>query len=260
MDAVEALAKDPKVKGMWCVPVFSNPTGCVYSEETVKRLASLNPAAKDFRLFWDDAYFIHQFGPKKPFAGNILKECEAQSNPDLAMVFASFSKVTFPGASVAAAAASKANLSWIRNRLSKETVGPDKLNQLRHARFFKNADGVLEHMQKMSKLLKPKFDIALGALERNLSGVCSWSNPEGGYFISLNTPDGCARRTIELSKEAGVAVTGAGAAFPYGLDKRDRNIRLAPSFPAISDLELAVEIFCAACNVAALEKAEAELG
>ncbi|MDR2751621.1 MAG: aminotransferase class I/II-fold pyridoxal phosphate-dependent enzyme [Clostridiales bacterium] len=254
MDAVEALAKDASVKGMWCVPVFSNPTGCVYSAETVKRLASLNPAAKDFRLFWDDAYFIHQFGPKKIHQGNILKECEACSNPDLALVFASFSKVTFPGASVAAVAASKANLSWVRNRMSKEMVGPDKLNQLRHARFFKNADGVLEHMQKMSNLLKPKFDTVLSSLERNLSGACTWSKPEGGYFISLNTPDGCAKRAIELSKEAGVAVTGAGATFPYGVDPRDRNIRLAPSFPALGDLKLAVEIFCAACNLAALEK------
>jgi DNA-binding transcriptional MocR family regulator len=262
MDAVAKLAQDPQIKGMWCVPVFSNPTGCVYSNETVSAIASLKPKAPDFRLFWDNAYFIHQFGPRRPEFPCITKECARHGNPDMPYMFASFSKVTFPGSSIAAVASSKANLDHMRKRLTIETIGPDKMNQLRHARFFKDAQGVLEHMRKIADIIRPKFEAVLDILEKNLGskGMGEWSKPEGGYFISFNAPPGCARRIVALCREAGLTLTSAGATYPNGYDPQDSNIRLAPSFPSVKELTLAMEVFCSACELACLEKEHSMLG
>ncbi|MDR1541845.1 MAG: aminotransferase class I/II-fold pyridoxal phosphate-dependent enzyme [Clostridiales bacterium] len=257
MDAACRLAQsDAMVKGMWCVPVFSNPTGCIYSEETVKRLAALSPKADDFRLYWDNAYCVHNFSGSRPQIPNILRECEKAGNPDMPLIFTSLSKVSFPGAAIAAFAASQANCAQMRESLSARIIGPDKLNQLRHVRFFKDFDGILRHMEKMAELIRPKFEAALSILESNLGGkgVAAWQNPKGGYFISLDTLDGCAKRTVELCREAGVILTEAGATFPYKKDPRDRNIRIAPTYPALEQLKQAMEVFCVACEMAALEK------
>ena len=256
MDMIESLVSgDPMVKGIWCVPFFSNPNGCVYSEETMKRLANLK-GAPDFRLYWDNAYFIHNFRGARPKLFNILKECEKAENPNMPLVFTSFSKISFSGAGVAAMASSKSNCRHILKRLAIQTVGPDKLNQLRHARFFKSADGVYSHMEKMAKILRPKFDIVFDALQQNLGGkgIAEWFEPDGGYFVSVDTYDGCARRTVDLCREAGVIITNAGATYPNGNDPRDRNIRLAPTYPSQDDLKQAIEIFCIALQIAALEK------
>ncbi|MCL2099113.1 MAG: aminotransferase class I/II-fold pyridoxal phosphate-dependent enzyme [Oscillospiraceae bacterium] len=259
MDIVEKLAaSDPMIKGMWCVPVFSNPDGIVYSDETVRRIAALKTAADDFRLYWDNAYCIHQIKGKPPVIPNILRECEAAGNPNMPLVFASFSKISMAGAGVACMASSVSNCEYIRKRFFTQTIGPDKLSQLRHVRFFKDYKGVLAHMEKMAVLLKPKFDTVLGALKSELGalGVGEWNEPEGGYFVSFNALEGCAKRVVELCKEAGVVMTGAGATFPYGKDPHDRNIRIAPTYPKIGELQKAMEIFCAAVKLASLEKLE----
>ncbi|MDR3240147.1 MAG: aminotransferase class I/II-fold pyridoxal phosphate-dependent enzyme [Clostridiales bacterium] len=263
MDQVEKLARaDPMIKGMWCVPVYSNPTGCVYAPETVRRLARLCPAARDFRLFWDNAYGVHAFAEERPRIPNILRECEEAGCPELPLIFTSLSKVSFAGAAVAAAACSKTNRKAILRRAALETPsGPDKLNQLRHVRFFQNAEGVYRHMEKMAALIRPKFDAALDALDRRLSSrlaggksAAMWTKPKGGYFISVYTADGCAARTVALCREAGVVLTPAGAAYPYGLDPKDSHIRLAPTYPAVADLLRAMEVFCVSLELAALEK------
>ncbi len=257
MDLVEKLvAEDPLIKGMWCVPIFSNPDGCVYSDKTVKRLANLKPAADDFRLYWDNAYCVHYFNGELPILPNILEECEKAGNPNMPLIFTSFSKISFSGAGVAAIASSKSNIQFILQRLTIQTVGPDKLNQLRHVRFFKNVEGVHEHMKKMAEILRPKFELVEEILSKNLGGkdIATWNKPNGGYFISFNTLDGCAKRVFALCSEVGLTITTAGATFPYGVDPKNSNIRIAPTNPSLDGLKEAIEVFTVAVQLASLEK------
>jgi len=257
MDVVEKLVKDdPMIKGIWCVPLFSNPSGCVYSDETVKRLANLTPAADDFRIYWDHAYCIHNFRGELPVIPNIIRECEKAGSPNMPLVFMSFSKISFCGAAVAGMASSKSNCEYVKERMFVQTVGPNKMNQLRHARFFEDLNGVLAHMKKMAEILRPKFEHVVGKLESNLGGkgIAEWNDPDGGYFISFNTLDNLAKRTVALCAEAGLTMTEAGATFPYGIDPRDRNIRIAPSYPSFDELKEAIEVFCVAVRLAAVEK------
>lgn len=257
MDMVEKLVSaDPMIKGMWCVPVFSNPDGIVYSDETVRRIAALKPAAEDFRLYWDNAYCIHHFNGQRPNIPNILRECEKAGNPHMPLVFASFSKVSMAGAGVGCMGSSLSNCDYIRKRFFTQTIGPDKLSQLRHVRFFKDYDGVMKHMSKMADIVRPKFETVLKNLNDELDGmgIAEWNEPDGGYFVSFNTIDGCAKRTVALCKEAGVVMTSAGATFPYGKDPRDRNIRIAPTYPTVAELQSAMEIFCLSVKIASLEK------
>lgn len=249
---------DPAVAGIWCVPVFSNPQGLTYSDQIIKELASMKPAAKDFRILWDNAYMLHQFEGEIPKIANLLKECEKNGAYDMPLMFTSFSKITFPGAAVSAMAASPANLKKMREHLIVQSIGPDKLNQLRHVRYFKNADGVRNHMKKHAAILRPKFNAVLKALSDNLEGksVGTWLKPSGGYFVSFDTLPGYAKRTVELCAEAGLIMTAAGAAFPYGKDPEDSNIRIAPSFPSLEQLEQAMELFCVAVELAVLESKE----
>ena len=258
MDQVERLAgSDPAIKGMWCVPVFSNPTGIVYSDDTVYRLAGLKTAAPDFRLYWDNAYCIHNFKGDRPQIPNILRQCEEAGNPNMPIIFTSFSKVSFSGAAVSAMAASKSNCDYIRQRLSMQSIGPDKLNQLRHVRFFGTTQGVYDHMRKQAQIIRPKFEAVFEILNRNLSGkgIARW-NPEvrGGYFISFDAPEGCAKKIVSLCKQAGVTMTDAGATYPYGKDPHDSNIRIAPTYPSLDELKQAMEIFCVAVEMAAVDQ------
>jgi DNA-binding transcriptional MocR family regulator len=257
MDAVEkAVSSDPMIKGIWCVPKYSNPTGIVYSDETVRRFAKLKPAADDFRIYWDNAYAFHYLGDVHAEILNIIRLCEEAGNPNMPLVFASFSKVSFAGASVSCIASSKSNCEYIRQRLTVQTIGPDKVNQLRHARFFKDASGVMEHMKKHAAILKPKFRLVSDTLRRELDGlgIAEWTEPDGGYFVSFNSLDGCAKRIVALCAEAGVSLTPAGATYPNGNDPKDSNIRIAPTFPPIGELKEALEIFCAAVKLASVEK------
>ncbi|GIO25197.1 aminotransferase class I/II-fold pyridoxal phosphate-dependent enzyme [Oceanobacillus sp. J11TS1] len=247
MDKVEELVRnDTSIKGIWCVPKYSNPDGITYSDDVVERLAKMETQAKDFKIFWDNAYAIHDLTENPPVLKNILEACKKHGNPNRVFMFASTSKVTFPGSGVAVVAASKENIQFIKTQLSVQTIGPDKVNQLRHVRFFKNYDNILEHMKKHAEIMKPKFDAVLNILHSKLGayGIATWTEPQGGYFISLNTMDGCASEVISLAAEAGVTLTGAGAAFPYGKDPRDRNIRIAPSFPTLAEVEKAIEVLC----------------
>ena len=257
MDMIEKLvASDPMIKGMWCVPVFSNPDGIVYSDETVKRIANIKPAADDFRLYWDNAYSIHHFDGERPVIPNILTECEKTGNPNMPLIFASFSKISMAGAGVACMASSLSNCEYIRKRFFTQTIGPDKLSQLRHVRFFEDYDGIMKHMDKMAAIVRPKFETVLHNLKNELDGlgIAEWNEPSGGYFVSFNIIDGCAKRTVELCKEAGVVMTGAGATFPYGKDPRDSNIRIAPTYPSVAELQKAMEVFCLSAKIASLEK------
>jgi aspartate/methionine/tyrosine aminotransferase len=257
MNAIEAaVSSDPMIKGIWCVPKYSNPTGIVYSQETVKRFARLKPAAADFRIYWDNAYAFHYLGAAHAEIPNIVRLCEEAGNPNMPLVFASFSKVSFAGASVACMASSKSNCEFIRKRLTAQTIGPDKLNQLRHVRFYKDAAGVMSHMEKHAEILRPKFNLVKETLRRELGGldIAEWTEPLGGYFISFDSLDGCAKRIVSLCAEAGVALTPAGATYPYGNDPRDRNIRIAPTFPPLAELGEAMEIFCTAVKLACAEK------
>ena len=256
MDRVEELVKDPSVKGMWCVPKYSNPTGITYSDEVVRRIAALQPAAKDFRVMWDNAYCIHDLGEDGDSLLNIFEECEKTGNVDLPIEFCSTSKITFPGSGVAAMAASEKNMNVIKNKYKYQTIGYDKLNMLRHVRFFGTIDGMKEHMKKHAKLLKPRFDIVLSKLGENLSeyGIVRYNDPKGGYFVSVNVMDGTAKRVVELCREAGVNLTGAGATYPNGNDPYDSNIRIAPSFPSLEELSKAMDVFCICARLAAVEK------
>jgi DNA-binding transcriptional MocR family regulator len=236
MDVVEAqVAADPAIKGIWCVPLYSNPTGAIYSAEVVRRLAAMPAAAPDFRLFWDDAYRFHHLTEHEHASANIFEACAAAGNPDRAFVFASLSKVTFGGAAIAFLASSPRNVEWWQRHVSIRTIGPDKLNQLRHVRYLRDRAGLVQLMARHRALLRPKFDAVTTTFERMLNDVpgVSWNVPQGGYFISLYTPDGLAKRTVALAKEAGIVLTPAGAAFPHGVDPRDRHLRIAPSFPSL---------------------------
>ncbi|MCD8020340.1 MAG: aminotransferase class I/II-fold pyridoxal phosphate-dependent enzyme [Clostridiales bacterium] len=260
MDMVEEYVNnDLEVKGIWCVPLYSNPTGTVYSDETIKRMASLTPAAKDFRIYWDNAYCVHHLYDEEEKRGsilNILDECEKAGNPDMVYQFCSTSKVTFSGAGVAAISSSPANIADIKSRLKWSTIGFDKINQLRHARFFKDADGLREHMKKHAAILRPKFDIVLNTLERELGelDIASWTHPIGGYFVSFDATEGCAKKIVAKCKEAGLVLTGAGAAFPYGKDPHDSNIRIAPSMPPEDELVDAMDLFVVCVKLVTVEK------
>jgi DNA-binding transcriptional MocR family regulator len=257
MDEVERLvSSDPSVKGIWCVPLFSNPTGIVYSDHTVRRFANLKPAANDFRIYWDCAYVIHHLTGGKRRIPNIVRECANAGNPHMPMVFASFSKVSFPGAAVTCIASSAENCAYVKKRLQVQTIGPDKMRQLMHVRFFGGTEGVYTHMKKHAAILRPKFELVQSVLRGNLSGLegCDWTTPEGGYFISVNTPPGLAKRVVALCAGAGVVLTPAGATFPGGCDPEDRNVRLAPTYPPPEELQTAMEVFCNAVLLAAAER------
>ena len=257
MDVVEKLVEsDDSIKGIWCVPKYSNPQGITYSDETVKRFAALKPAAKDFRIMWDNAYCIHDINDTPDELLNIFDECKKNGTEDMPVLFCSTSKITFPGAGVAAMAASENNMKVFKERYNYEVISYDKLNMLRHVRYFKDFDGIMEHMQKHKEVLRPKFDIVLNALESNLKqvGIGEWTNPNGGYFVSIDVLSGTAKRVVQLCKEAGVVMTGAGATYPYGKDPDDKNIRIAPTFPTNDELITAMDVFCICTKLAACEK------
>ena len=258
MDVVEKLvAEDDAIKGIWCVPKYSNPQGITYSDETVRRFARLKPAAEDFRIYWDNAYGIHHlYEDKQDQLIEILEECEKAGNPNLAYKFSSTSKISFPGSGIAAIASSDENLAEIRKQMQVQTIGHDKVNQLRHARFFGDINGMVEHMKKHADILRPKFDAVLETLDRELGGleIGSWIAPRGGYFISFDSMDGCAKAIVAKAKEAGLVMTGAGATFPYGKDPKDSNIRIAPSYPTLEDLKVAAEIFVLSVKIVSVDK------
>jgi DNA-binding transcriptional MocR family regulator len=256
MDMVEAYITDPLVKGMWCVPKYSNPDGIVYSDEVVRRIARMKPAAPDFVLMWDNAYCVHEFeGEFVPFL-DILTECRNAGNPDMPFEFASTSKITFPGAGISCFACSKANMAYMVKLISMQTISFDKVNQLRHVLFLKDRAHVLEYMKKHAAFLKPKFDVVLAYLDKEIAPleIAQWHRPRGGYFISLNTMPGCAKRANQLAKEAGVVMTGAGATYPGGVDPMDSNLRIAPSYPPLEELKAAIEVFGASLKLATAEK------
>ena len=258
MDLVEKYVnEDPAVKGIWCVPKYSNPQGNTYSDETVFRFANLHPAAEDFRIYWDNAYCVHHlYEDKQDYLIEILSECKKAGNPDMVYKFASTSKITFPGSGIAALAASEANLNEIRSMMQMQTIGHDKVNQLRHVRFFKDVHGIVEHMKKHADILRPKFEAVIDVLERELGGlgIGSWVKPLGGYFISFDAMDGCAKAIVAKAKEAGVVMTGAGATYPYGKDPHDSNIRIAPSYPTPDELQMAAEIFVLSVKLVSIDK------
>lgn len=258
MDIVEELVqKDEAVKGIWCVPKYSNPQGYTYSDETVKRFARLKPAAKDFRIYWDNAYAIHDlYENGGDHLLEILSECEKAGNPDMVYEFCSTSKITFAGAGIGAIASSTANLEAMKRFLTIQTIGYDKVNQLRHVRYFKNLDGMREHMKKQAALIRPKFEAVLAVLDRELSGagIGTWTKPNGGYFISFDAMEGCAKAIVAKCKEAGVVLTGAGATFPYGKDPKDSNIRIAPSFPTPQEMAQATDLFVLCVKLVSVEK------
>ena len=253
----EYVSKDASVKGIWCVPKYSNPQGYTYSEETVKRMAALKPAAEDFRIFWDNAYVIHDlYDDNKDEIADIISECEKAGNPDMVFEFASTSKVSFPGSGIAALATSANNIADIKKQLTIQTIGHDKLNQLRHVRFFKDINGLKEHMRKHAEFIRPKFEAVESVLEEELGGlgIGSWTEPKGGYFISFEAMDGCAKAIVAKCKEAGVKLTGAGATFPYGKDPKDSNIRIAPSFPTPDEMKQAADLFVLCVKLVSVEK------
>jgi DNA-binding transcriptional MocR family regulator len=257
MDAVETLAAaDASVKGIWCVPKYSNPTGDVFSDDVVERLARMPTQAADFRIFWDNAYAYHHLGSGPARLADILQACRKAGNPDRVLLFGSTSKISFAGSGLAFMAGSKANLSWAKRHLGFQTIGPDKLNQLRHLYFFKDMAGIERHMQRHAAILKPKFDTVQEGLERELGGkgIVDWTRPTGGYFISIMTRDGCARRVVQLAAEAGVKLTPAGSTYPYQKDPCDRNIRIAPSFPSVTEIRNAMDVLAVSLELAALEK------
>ena len=252
----EYVSNDASVKGIWCVPKYSNPQGYTYSEETVKRMAALKPAAEDFRIFWDNAYVIHDlYDDNKDEIADIISECEKAGNPDMVFEFASTSKVSFPGSGIAALATSANNIADIKKQLTIQTIGHDKLNQLRHVRFFKDINGLKEHMRKHAEFMRPKFEAVESVLEEELGGlgIGSWTEPKGGYFISFEAMDGCAKAIVAKCKEAGVKLTGAGATFPYGKDPKDSNIRIAPSFPTPDEMKQAADLFVLCVKLVSVE-------
>ena len=256
MDKVEELIRDPKVKGLWTVPKYSNPDGVIYSDETIRRLASMKPAAPDFTLMWDNAYGVHEFaGDYVPFP-DILSLCEQYGNADMVFEFASTSKITLPGAGIACFACSGANMKHMQKLMAVQLISYDKVNQLRHVKYLKDKAHTLELMKKHAAVMGPKFRLVVDVLEREIAprGLAKWHDPKGGYFVSVNVRPGCAKRTWELCREAGVVMTDAGATFPYGKDPQDSNVRVAPSLPPLSELEQAMEVFCVCLRLAALEQ------
>ena len=256
MNMVEELIKDEAVKGMWCVPKYSNPTGTTYSPTVIKRLASMKPASKDFRLFWDNAYAVHDIYENGDELVDILPECEKYGNGNMPLIFTSTSKISYPGSGVSCLGASRENIDQIKSIMQMQTIGHDKMNMWRHVRYFKSADGIKEYMKKHADILRPKFEVCLEALTSQLqeSGVAIWTNPKGGYFISLNVYSGCAKKTVALAKEAGVVLTAAGATFPYHKDPGDTNIRIAPSFPKLAELKSGMDVLCLCVKLAAVQK------
>lgn len=258
MDKVEELvSSDESIKGIWCVPKYSNPQGYSYSDETVRRFARLKPAAKDFRIFWDNAYGIHHlYDNNQDYLIEILEECKKAGNPDMVYKFASTSKISFPGSGIAALATSLNNLDDIKAQLTNQTIGHDKVNQLRHVRFFKDINGMVAHMRKHADIIRPKFEAVLEILDRDLTpcGIGDWTKPNGGYFISFDAPEGCAKAIVDRAKKAGVTMTGAGATFPYKKDPHDSNIRIAPTYPSLSDLRTAMDIFTVCVRLTAAQK------
>ena len=258
MDMVEKLvSEDESIKGIWCVPKYSNPQGYSYSDETVRRFARLKPAAKDFRIFWDNAYGIHHlYDDHQDYLIEILAECKRAGNPDLVYKFASTSKVTFPGSGIAALATSLNNLEDIENQLKHQTIGHDKVNQLRHVRFFGDIHGMVEHMRKQAEVIRPKFEAVEEIFDKNLTGlgVGEWTNPRGGYFISFDALPGCAKAIVDRAKKAGVKMTPAGATYPYGKDPLDSNIRVAPTYPSVEDLKIAAQLFTVCVRLVSAEK------
>ncbi len=258
MDVVEQYVNsDPAVKGIWCVPKYSNPTGISYSDEVIKRFANLKPAAEDFRIYWDNAYCIHHlYEDKQDEILNILEECEKAGNPNMVYIFASTSKISFPGSGVSAIASSLENIDFIEKQMTVQTIGHDKINQLRHARYFKNLEGLKAHMKLHADLMRPKFEAVLKVLEEELAGagIGSWIKPRGGYFISFDAMEGCAKTIVAKCKEAGVVLTGAGATYPYGKDPKDSNIRIAPSFPTPEEMAQATDLFVLCVKLVSVEK------
>ena len=257
MDMIEKLvSEDEAIKGIWCVPQYSNPDGISYSDETVKRFAALKPKAKDFRIFWDNAYCIHHLTENPKCILNILEEAKKVGNENIVYIFGSTSKVTFPGAGVAVMGASKENVEALKKFLGISIISYDKMNQLRHVKFFGTFENMTEHMKKHMHIIAPKFKLVLDVLNKEIAplGIGEWTEPKGGYFVSFNALDGCAKRIVKLCSEAGVTLTGAGATFPYGVDPRDRNIRIAPTYPSIEDLAKALEIFVTSVKLASAEK------
>ncbi len=258
MDMVEELAaSDDSIKGIWCVPKYSNPTGISYSDDTVRRFARLQPAAPDFRIYWDNAYTVHHlYDWGQDHLVEILAECKRAGNPDLAIKFASTSKISFPGSGIAALAASENNLVDIKKQLKYQTIGHDKVNQLRHVRFFRDIHGLVEHMRKHAEILRPKFEAVEEILSRELGGlgIGTWTNPRGGYFISFDSMEGCAKDIVARCKKAGLVMTGAGATYPYGKDPHDTNIRIAPTYPPIDDLRNAMELFALCVKLVSVDK------
>lgn len=262
MDLVEQLvSEDESIKGIWCVPKFSNPNGLTYSDETVRRFANLSPKAPDFRIFWDNAYFVHELGEEQVKLLNLFEEAKKNGKEDMIFVFCSTSKISYPGSGLAAMGASLHNIQNIKMHMTVQTIGNDKMNQLRHVRFFRDAQGVLAHMKKHADLIRPKFQLVERILEKELGhcGLAWWNNPKGGYFISLDTQPGCAKRVVGLCREAGVVMTPAGATYPYGIDPTDSNIRIAPTYPTLEELEPAAYILCLCVKIASIEKMIAEV-
>ena len=256
MDVVEELVKDPQVKGIWCVPKFSNPEGIIYSDSTINRFANLKPAAPDFTIMWDNAYCIHEFEGDYIEFPDIISLCEKAGNPDMVFEFASTSKVTFAGAGFSVMASSKANIDYVTKMFGVQTISYDKINQLRHVKYLKDKAHTIEIMKRHAALMAPKFACVADALDLQVkpAGIAKWNRPVGGYFVSLDTMPGTAKRALALCMEAGVEMTGAGAAFPYGQDPNDSNIRIAPSLPPVEELEKAMDVFCICLKLAALEK------
>lgn len=254
MDMVEEYVNnDPTVKGIWCVPKYSNPQGIVYDDETVLRFAKLRPAAPDFRIYWDNAYLVHTFKEDVPVL-NLYNEAKRYGNADMVYMFGSTSKITYAGGGIAYMVASENNLNDFRKHLSVQTIGYDKINQLMHVKFFKNVDNIYRHMRKHADLLRPKFQVVMSTLEKELSGLAHWYDPKGGYFVSCDLPEGTAKRTLELAKQAGVIFTPAGSTFPYKHDPHDSNVRIAPSYPPIEELQIAMQVFCCCAKLAYYEK------
>ena len=252
----ELVAADDSIKGMWVVPKYGNPTGTSVADEVVDRLASMKTAANDFRIMWDNAYTVHHLSDDVDVIKNLHAECKAEGNDNRTFILGSTSKITFAGSGIAAIGGSTDNMKWLNKHLSMSTIGPDKINQVRHTRFFGNFAGLQNHMKKHAALIKPKFDIVISILEEKLGGkgLATWTNPKGGYFISLDTNEGCAKRVVQLANEAGVKLTAAGATFPYKNDPKDTNIRLAPTLPSIEEIKLAMEVVCLCVELADAEK------